>query len=93
MMDSLSSADGYDKKLHIMRMDSTGWENEEDIFAQQCGAGIPSGENWRICGCILSCSSSMHEYEYEHWRRTISSFLGRHDFQIYILFIHITALH
>lgn len=27
-----------------MKMNSTEWETEEDIFAQQCGAGIPSGE-------------------------------------------------
>lgn len=50
MTNPLSSADGYDKKLHIMKMDSAGWENEEDIFAQRRGAGIPSGELNTIIG-------------------------------------------
>lgn len=37
-------------KLHITKMDGTGWENEEDLFAQRCGAGTPSGELNTIIG-------------------------------------------
>lgn len=31
-------------------MDGTGWENEEDLFAQRCGAGTPSGELNTVIG-------------------------------------------
>lgn len=41
MMNSLMNSE---EMLHIIKMDSTGWDNEEDIFAQQCGVKIPSGE-------------------------------------------------
>lgn len=56
--------------------------NEEDIFAQQCGAGLPSRElntlieDFATAFCLVS---SEHEYA-EHWRHTISKLSGKTHF-------------